>query len=136
MFSLDERLEADTIALADWPLSTVRLMNDEQYPWVILVPKVEGVTELYHLDDAQRLQLDAESMFLAKTLMELFDGAKMNVAALGNVVNQLHIHHVVRFESDAAWPAPIWGKLPVKPYESEALAEMVNKLALITDKRW
>lgn len=136
MFNLDERLEADTVALAEWPLCTVRLMNDNHYPWLILIPRVAGVTELYQLDESQRQMLDRESTFLARTLMELFNGHKMNVAALGNVVKQLHIHHVVRFEGDVSWPAPIWGKVPVEPYSQASIDELKDKLKPIINKQW
>lgn len=136
MFSLDSRLANDTIELADWPLCSVRLMNDSHYPWLILVPKVASVTELFQLDDAQRLQLDAESTFVARTLMEIFQGDKMNVAALGNVVKQLHIHHVVRFEQDAAWPGPIWGKVDVEAYSDDQLSKIKQQLEPITLKTW
>lgn len=114
-FELDERLAGDTLAVASWPLCELRMMNDAQYPWLILVPRVEGATELYHLSDQQRQMLDQESVHLSRALMSIFDGDKFNVAALGNVVSQLHIHHVVRFRADAAWPAPIWGKFPPQP---------------------
>ena len=136
MFKLDSRLANDTINIASWPLCEVQLMNDTQFPWLILIPRVEGVTELYQLDKAQREQLDAESVFLSKTLMTQFQGDKLNIAALGNVVSQLHIHHVVRFTADVAWPAPIWGKFPVTAYSSEALAAQKNQLAVIIEKTW
>lgn len=136
VFNLDERLFNDTFRIASWPLCEVLLMNDAQYPWLILVPRVDGATELYDLNDSQRQQLDCESMFLGKTLMKLFSGDKLNVAALGNVVKQLHIHHVVRFESDAAWPAPIWGKLPVQAYRAEEKAQLLDKLSALIDKQW
>ena len=80
-FVLDARLEADTLLVAQWPLCHVRLMNDAQYPWVILVPKIAGVTELFHLDQAQRQQLDAESIYLSKVIMAAYAGVKLNVAA-------------------------------------------------------
>lgn len=135
-FKLDERLENDTFHLASWPLCDVLLMNDAQYPWVILVPRVEGATELFHLSDEQRQLLDQESIFLGKTLMELFSGDKLNVAALGNVVKQLHIHHVVRFEADPSWPGPMWGKLPTQAYQEEAKQALLQKLDSIIGKEW
>lgn len=133
-FELDPRLENDTVFLLDWPLCRVVLMNDANYPWCILIPRILDesggqVTELYHLNDEQRAQLDKESMALSRHLMTVFNGDKLNVAALGNVVSQLHIHHVVRFENDAAWPAPVWGRLPAKPYDQSELAAMRAKLA-------
>jgi len=136
MFKLDARLETDTIALASWPLSELRLMNDANFPWLILVPRVEGVTELYQLDHKQRLLLDQESMFLGQTLMDVHSGDKLNVAALGNVVSQLHIHHIVRFKVDAVWPAPVWGKLPARAYTTEELALARKRLAPLVDQPW
>jgi len=135
-FTLDSRLEADTQFLLDWPLCRVLLMNDSQYPWCILVPRVldseqQSVTELFHLDDVQRAQLDKESMALSHSLMSVFSPDKLNIAALGNVVSQLHIHHVARYTSDAAWPAPVWGRLPVKPYDDAMLRDLVVKLSTV-----
>jgi diadenosine tetraphosphate (Ap4A) HIT family hydrolase len=132
-FVLDSRLESDTVFLFDWPLCRVVLMNDAHYPWCILIPRVvtpsgDQVTELYHLDDAQRAQLDKESNVLSTHLMERFDGDKLNIAALGNVVAQLHIHHVVRFKIDAAWPAPVWGKFAATPYEATRLEALRSGL--------
>ena len=114
-FGLDERLANDTILLASWSLSDLRMMNDLQYPWFILVPRIDGLRELYELTSEQRLVFDQESDRLSHAAMKAFKGEKLNVAALGNVVSQLHIHHIVRFENDPAWPAPVWGKLPVVP---------------------
>ena len=135
-FELDERLNNDTHKLASWPLCDLLLMNDAQFPWVILVPRVPGATELFHLNEAQRQQLDKESIFLGETLMQLFQGDKLNVAALGNVVKQLHIHHVVRFEHDPAWPAPIWGKLPVQAYAEADRIALIDKLDGLINKTW
>jgi diadenosine tetraphosphate (Ap4A) HIT family hydrolase len=136
MFELDARLENDTILLATWPLSDLRLMNDVQFPWLILVPRVAKITEIYQLDKAQREQLDAESVLLGESLMAIYQGDKLNVAALGNVVSQLHIHHIVRFERDLAWPAPVWGKFPVKPYSESELAQQRSKLAALIGHTW
>ena len=135
-FKLDERLNNDTIKLASWPLSEVLLMNDSQYPWVILVPRCEGASEIYQLSLADQHQLLQESMFLGQQLMTLYAGEKLNIAALGNVVNQLHVHHVVRFETDIAWPAPIWGRHPVSPYSKAALDTQLKLLAGIAGKQW
>lgn len=132
-FTLDSRLENDTAFLVDWPLCRVVLMKDANYPWCILIPRVvassgEFITELYDLNDAQRAQLDKESTQLSRYLMESFNGDKMNVAALGNVVSQLHIHHVVRFKTDPAWPAPVWGKLPAQAYDEQQLSSLQSRL--------
>ncbi len=126
MFELDPILKKDTIELADWSLSKLLLMNDSQYPWFILVPKVAGVTEIIDLNEAQRETLMAESCRLATLLKEVFKPKKLNIAALGNVVSQLHVHHVARYETDKAWPAPIWGVHPVVPYTEQQLEQLMK----------
>ena len=119
-FTLHPRLEADCLWIGDWPLSRILLMNDAQYPWCILVPRREGVRDMHHLNAADRQQLMAESCCLSEAMERLFQPTKMNVAALGNVVPQLHVHHIARFEGDLAWPAPVWGKVPVVGYDEQA----------------
>ncbi len=115
-FKLHPRLAADTMFIGDWPLCRVLLMNDAQYPWAILVPRRVGLREAYQLEPADQLQLLVESNHLGREMMRTFSGEKLNVAALGNMVPQLHIHHVVRHSGDPAWPAPVWGKRPVVTY--------------------
>ncbi len=110
IFTLDPRLQQDTLQIAEFSLCKVLLMNDARYPWVILVPKITGLTEIFELDDAGQLQLMLESNFVASKLKKVVQADKMNVAALGNVVSQLHVHHVARFIQDESWPAPVWGK--------------------------
>lgn len=127
-FELHPRLVADTYSIGDWPLCRVLLMNDARYPWVILVPRRREVREIFELDEADQQRLLQESVRLGRTLMSLFTGDKLNVAALGNVVPQLHVHHVVRRSDDAAWPAPVWGRLPPQPYGSHALHERIETL--------
>lgn len=127
-FELDARLQADTVAVGDWPLSRVLLMNDARYPWVILVPRRSGMRELHDLSAQDQRRLLDESVRLGRTLMEVFGGDKLNVAALGNVVPQLHVHHVVRRVGDDAWPAPVWGRLPPQPYDPDALQTQLERL--------
>lgn len=125
MFDLDARLAQDTLPLGDMTLCRVLLMNDRQYPWLILVPRRPDVAEAFQLDPRDQLLLHEESIFTARALAGLYPGAKLNVAALGNVVRQLHVHHVVRFQGDPTWPAPVWGRLPAIPYgaaEANALS--------------
>jgi diadenosine tetraphosphate (Ap4A) HIT family hydrolase len=119
MFKLDPRLEQDTILIGEFSLSKVLLMNDARYPWVILVPRVVGLTEVFQLNDKQQAQLMIESNFVAEKLKMLVQADKMNIAALGNVVSQLHIHHVARFTHDETWPAPVWGKGLAVQYDSD-----------------
>jgi diadenosine tetraphosphate (Ap4A) HIT family hydrolase len=132
-FKLDRQLEQDTVLVADWHLCHVRLMNDSRYPWVILIPKVEDVSEIHQLADEQQQLLLGESVRLSKALEQLFAPHKLNVAALGNMVRQLHIHHIVRFEDDASFPLPVWGVGDAVPYEAEALNETVNGLQIALD---
>ena len=132
-FKLDRQLEQDTVLVADWHLCKVRLMNDSRYPWVILIPKVEDVSEIHQLADEQQQLLLGESVRLSKALEQLFAPHKLNVAALGNMVRQLHIHHIVRFEDDASFPRPVWGVGDAVPYEAEALNETVNGLQIALD---
>ena len=133
-FELDPQLARDCVVIGDFPVCRLLLMNDSQYPWFILVPRIQGVEEIYQLDEAAQQQLLFESSYLAEMLQVLFSADKMNVAALGNVVRQLHVHHVVRFTADAAWPAPVWGRHPALPYTDEQLAEVMRKLKTgITD---
>ncbi|WP_257274966.1 HIT domain-containing protein [Endozoicomonas sp. SESOKO4] len=127
-FQLDNRLEEDCFVMGDLPLCRVLLMNDNQYPWLILVPRVAGVHEVFHLDEEQQLQLACESSLTAAILSDVFEADKMNVAALGNTVKQPHVHHIVRYESDAAWPNPVWGRLPAKPYDKGQVSEIKKKL--------
>ncbi|MBE0458320.1 HIT domain-containing protein [Pseudoalteromonas sp. KG3] len=123
-FSLAPELARDCIEVADWPLCKVLLMNDSQYPWFILVPRKAGLKESIDLDDAEQLLLMKESAKLSLLLKEVFNPDKLNVAALGNMVPQLHIHHIARFKSDAAWPAPVWGKFPSIPYTNEQVEQL------------
>ncbi|MFK0574092.1 HIT domain-containing protein [Endozoicomonas sp.] len=127
-FDLDPRLARDCVVIGDFPVCRLLLMNDSHYPWFILVPRVQNVEEIYQLDEAAQEQLLRESSFLAEMLQALFSAEKMNVAALGNVVRQLHVHHVVRYSHDAVWPAPVWGKQPAQPYTAEELSEIMRKL--------
>lgn len=122
MFALDSRLQQDTVWLGDYPLCSLLLMNDAQYPWFILVPRREDVSELFQLDAADQLQLWRETTALAEVLKDCFAADKMNVATLGNMVSQLHMHVIVRRCEDAAWPAPVWGKHPAQAYTPEQLA--------------
>ena len=131
MFVLDARLQQDTIFLGDFPLSRLLLMNDAQYPWFILVPRREDVSELFQLDASEQAQLWQEATVLAELLKDCFAADKMNVATLGNVVSQLHMHVIVRRRDDIAWPAPVWGRHPALLYTSEQLTALKARLQLV-----
>lgn len=132
-FELHSQLHADTWVIGDFPLSRVLLMNDANYPWFILVPRRAGVTELYHLSVLERVQLIEESAALSESLADLFMARKMNVAALGNVVPQLHLHHIVRYEDDIAWPGPVWGVVDAKPYTQAQVTDIFKKLEVLLE---
>lgn len=133
-FQLHHRLSADTIGLGASPLCEIRLMNDSTWPWVLLVPAVVGVREIYQLSADQQHQLLRESSALSQAMMDVFEGDKMNVAALGNMVPQLHLHHIVRFEGDPAWPGPVWGKQAPVPYTDLELEQVRKRLAPVLDQ--
>lgn len=129
MTDLHPRLAADCIRLGRFELCHLLLMNDASYPWFILVPDRDGAREIYELDAGDQRQLLDESSRLSRFLMASYQGNKLNVAAIGNLVPQLHLHHVVRFESDRAWPAPVWGRFPAVPYAGPAVIEIRMNLA-------
>ncbi|MSO80890.1 MAG: HIT family protein [Alphaproteobacteria bacterium] len=121
-FSLDSQLAASTVRLARWKLSDALLSTDATYPWLILVPRRAGVVELTDLPWADAMALTAEIRHASRALTELFAPNKINVAAIGNQVRQLHVHVVARFRDDPAWPRPIWGATPSRAYDPAELA--------------
>ena len=125
-FTLHSRLEADTHFATDWPLCRVLVMNDARYPWLVLVPRREGVTEVTQLEPADRTQLMDEIARAGHFLQALPEVAKLNIGALGNKVPQLHVHVVGRHQGDPAWPGPVWGHSPAIPYDADALARMLS----------
>jgi diadenosine tetraphosphate (Ap4A) HIT family hydrolase len=129
-FKLDDRLAGDSVPVLNLPLSTVRLMNERSWPWLILVPRRPGLVELIDLDAADRSRLMEEIARAGETLRTLYTPDKLNVAALGNVVPQLHIHVIARFRDDPAWPRPVWNVKPSRePYDELALSETVRRIA-------
>jgi diadenosine tetraphosphate (Ap4A) HIT family hydrolase len=127
-FELHPRLAQDCFEIGRFELCRLLLMNDCQYPWYILIPEKSGVSELHHLNEEERRQFIGESCYLAENLATLYRADKMNVAAIGNIVTQLHIHHVVRYRHDKAWPQPVWGKFDAVPYTAEHLAGALGRL--------
>ncbi len=127
MFKLHPQLAKDCVVLEDLPLCQVLLMNDSQYPWLILVPRHNDIEEIFQLNLEDQQQLQRESSSVAAAMMAFFKADKMNVAALGNVVPQLHIHHIARFKTDGAWPKPVWGVNPPVSYPPNKLEKTVSE---------
>ena len=127
-FSLDPRLAADTHPVAELVLSRLLLMDDARFPWLILVPRIVGARELIDLDLEDRRRLLDEISAVGRALEALLRPDKLNVAALGNVVAQLHVHVIARYTDDIAWPRPVWGAANARPYAPEEMIERVQAL--------
>ncbi|MFQ3207938.1 MAG: diadenosine tetraphosphate (Ap4A) HIT family hydrolase [Glaciecola sp.] len=130
-FELDQRLQNDSFFVYKLPLSQVRLINDRQFIWCVLIPEINNITEIIELNEVQQAALWQESAMLSRALQKGFHPDKLNVAAIGNIVSQLHVHHLCRFKVDIAWPAPVWGRQPMVGYEENKngmLSEKISKL--------
>lgn len=127
-YRLDPRLEADSVPVIELPLSSVRLSRDANYPWLIVVPRLPDLADLTDLTDYDRRWAMDEVARVGWALQAETGAHKLNIANLGNMVRQLHIHVIARFETDPAWPGPVWGKLPSRPYEPAAEADLVARL--------
>jgi diadenosine tetraphosphate (Ap4A) HIT family hydrolase len=123
-WTLHPQLERDTLSVGDLPLCRVLIIKDANYPWLLLVPRRAEVVEILDLDDVERAQLMTEASRVAHALKEITMCDKLNVAALGNVVPQLHVHVIARRKTDAAWPKPVWGVVPALPFEPAALEDL------------
>ena len=130
MANIHPQLRKDCIILGRFELSHLLLMNDTSYPWFILVPDRDQVTEIYQLSESDQQLLWRESSLLSRLLMETFQGDKLNVAAIANLVSQLHLHHVVRFKNDRAWPAPVWGRFAAVAHDDSSLRALLERLDL------
>lgn len=128
MFELHTQLAKDCAVIGDLALSRVLMMNDAQYPWLILVPRRFEITELFELPHIDQQQLLDEISHVSSALAGHCRADKMNIAALGNVVPQLHVHVIARFKTDVAWPRPVWGVAPSIPYEDSALRQRILEL--------
>jgi len=135
MFELHEALARDCAFVGDFALCRLLLMNDKQYPWLILVPRRAEMREICDLSGDDQLQYLQESNLCSAILRSEFGAEKLNIAALGNMVPQLHIHHIARFSSDPAWPKPVWGQLPAKPYSADELQSVVAQLRQVIQGR-
>jgi len=127
-FKLHPRLIKDTFHIIDLKLSRLLLMNNSNYPWFILVPTRKNITELYELEKKDRLELNSEIDTISKKLSIHFNAKKMNIATLGNIVPQLHIHIIVRKENDAAWPNPVWNNTDTIPYKESLSFKLVKDI--------
>jgi diadenosine tetraphosphate (Ap4A) HIT family hydrolase len=133
IWSLHPQLEEDTVSISDLPLSRLLLSKDASYPWLILVPRRAGAIEIIDLDRDDRARLMTEIGQTSEVLKDITGCDKLNVAALGNQVPQLHVHIIARRKSDAAWPRPIWGAAPARAYDP---AELEAFLGAIRRKTW
>ncbi|MGB0495100.1 MAG: HIT domain-containing protein [Kangiellaceae bacterium] len=129
VFELNPQLMTDSVVIGDFPLTRLLMMNDSQFPWFVLVPKRVNIKEVYQLPKHEQAILWEESSKLSELLMRHFKGDKLNVAAIGNIVSQFHLHHVVRYENDSCWPKPIWGQKPMKAFIQKEIDEIIAKLA-------
>ncbi len=134
MIKLHPQLKKDCIPLGEFSLCSLLLLNDANYPWFILLPNRPDITEIHQLSEADQQQLMAESVFFSLCLEQVFQPDKLNIAALGNIVPQLHVHHIARFTTDACWPAPVWGAARHTPYQQKQVEAINNKLLRWFDK--
>ncbi len=128
MFELNSRLAQDCLVIGRFSLCHLLLMQDANYPWFILVPDRDNISEIFQLSTNDQVQLMRESSYLGEKLTQQFNADKLNIAALGNVVPQLHIHHIVRYKTDPTWPDPVWGKILQKPYARYEIDAVLIKL--------
>lgn len=128
-FTLHPQLETDTAWVMQLRLCDVRRMNDRRYPWLIMIPARDGLREIHDLAEIEQQLLWSEITAVSSRLQTMTAADKMNVAALGNQVPQLHIHVIARFTTDPAWPAPVWGRLPPDPFTLDALVSECSQLA-------
>lgn len=130
-FTLHPRLAADTAMVADLTLCRLLLMKDARFPWAILVPRRPAIREIHQLTQADQRQLLAEITTVSAGMERAWQADKMNVAALGNMVPQLHVHVIARLEGDAAWPGPVWGAGTAEAYTDEALSAGIARLSAV-----
>ena len=130
-FALDPQLAADTVHVGDLALCSVLLMDDARFPWLILVPRRAGASEITDLSPGDARGLMDEMRIATGVMLALAKPDKVNVAALGNVVSQLHVHVIGRFLSDPAWPKPVWGVGAATPYPHHARAQMIERIGAL-----
>lgn len=128
MFVLNAQLESDSFFIADLKMSRLLLMNDANYPWLVLVPRKENMVELTDLSFDEQTEILKEINLVSHILKENLGAEKLNIATLGNVVSQLHIHVIGRFKDDASFPKPVWGSVPAQPYLEEEKEYIIQKI--------
>ncbi|MGC0371487.1 MAG: hypothetical protein DGJ47_000176 [Rickettsiaceae bacterium] len=126
-FQLHERLEKDAIYVSDKSLCQIRLVNNSDFPWLILVPKLENITEITDLSLEQYQKMNSEILDVSKIMQKLFSPDKLNIATIGNIVSQMHIHIIARYKNDKLFPDPVWGH-PATPYSEQELKRMQENL--------
>ena len=132
-FKLDERLKGDTYFIGDLPLCSVLLMNVSNFPWIILVPRSQEITELFHLSESEQINYHKETNYLLESMSDVYRSHKMNIASLGNLVPQLHTHIIVRFKDDDAWPNPVWSYKKMAKYSETQSALEIDKIRKLVD---
>lgn len=132
-FQLHAQLKQDCFIVGQFELCLVLLLNDSQFPWFILVPQRENIREIFELQNEDQQLLIQESSYFSQQLATIFEAEKLNVAAIGNIVPQLHVHHIVRYQTDKAWPAPVWGKFAATPYTTQQRDSRISKVTAVCD---
>lgn len=132
-FAPDARLVSDSYPVTELPLCQLRMMNDQRYVWLMLIPRYEHIREVHELSAADQQQFWLEGTRLGQAIKTHFEGDKLNIATLGNVVSQLHLHVVLRNKGDPAWPGPVWGHSQAEPYTNDQQAEMRSRLLALID---
>lgn len=132
-FQLHAQLKQDCFIVGQFELCLVLLLNDSQFPWFILVPQRDNIREIYELQSEDQQLLIQESSYFSQQLATIFKAEKLNVAAIGNIVPQLHVHHIVRYQTDKAWPAPVWGKFAATPYTAQQRESRISKVTAVCD---
>jgi diadenosine tetraphosphate (Ap4A) HIT family hydrolase len=127
-WSLHARLKEDTIDIGDLPLSRVLVIKDAHYPWLLLVPRRADVVEIIDLTEVEQAQLMTETSRVSRALKDITKCEKLNIAALGNMVPQLHVHVIARRSNDVAWPRPVWGVAPPLPHDADEVQQFINAL--------
>ena len=127
-FALDARLEADSLPVMKLSLCALRLMNDRRWPWLVLVPQRPGIEEMHELTPLDQAMLTFESNMVGEALKRVTSCTKINTGALGNIVRQLHVHVIARFEGDPAWPGPVWGFGKREAYDPDEMAALVEEI--------